>query len=139
EVAASLPGANLPWLARLRDEAIGRFADEGWPTTRRENWRHTSLAFMEQQALAVSEAVAPEAIVADLRARYGAAQSPGKAHAFDQAALRGQARSHRRGLDAGMGDEGLLRGQARSHGANPATEAASTTAAVGAGLPANDV
>ena len=118
DVAADLPGADLPWLVRLREEAIDRFADEGWPTTRRENWRHTSLAFMGQQALAVTEAVAPEAIVADLRARCGAAQSPGKAHAFDQAALRGQA---------------------RSHGANPAAEAASTTAAVGAGLPANDV
>ena len=71
--AAALPGADLPWLARLREDAIDRFADEGWPTTRRENWRHTSLAFMGQQALAVSEAVAPGAIVAELRARYGVA------------------------------------------------------------------
>ena len=35
--AAGLPGASLPWLVRLREEAIDRFADEGWPTTRREN------------------------------------------------------------------------------------------------------
>jgi Fe-S cluster assembly protein SufD len=70
DVAAGLPGANLPWLARLRDEAIDRFADEGWPTTRRENWRHTSLAFMAQQALAVQTAVKPETIVTGLRARY---------------------------------------------------------------------
>lgn len=80
--AARLPGADLPWLIRLREDAIDRFADEGWPTTRRENWRHTSLAFMGQQALAVREAVAPEAVVADLRARYraalGTAQDPAR-------------------------------------------------------------
>ena len=67
-------GADLPWLVRLREDAIDRFfADEGWPTTRRENWRHTSLAFMAQRRMAVREAVAPEAVVADLRARYQAA------------------------------------------------------------------
>ncbi|MGQ5487519.1 Fe-S cluster assembly protein SufD [Thauera sp. ZXT1-4] len=74
DTAADLPGADLPWLARLRKDAIDRFADEGWPTTRRENWRHTSLAFMAQQALAVREAVAPEAVVAAMRARYQAAR-----------------------------------------------------------------
>ncbi len=73
EIAAGLAGAKLPWLARVRDEAIGRFADEGWPTTRRENWRHTSLAFMEQQALSVRETVQPERILAALRARFDAA------------------------------------------------------------------
>ncbi|WP_454456099.1 Fe-S cluster assembly protein SufD [Thauera phenylacetica] len=82
DTAADLPGADLPWLVRLREDAIDRFADEGWPTTRRENWRHTSLAFMAQQALAVREAVAPEAVVADLRARYraalGTAQDPAR-------------------------------------------------------------
>ena len=120
DAAADLPGASLPWLVRLREEAIDRFADEGWPTTRRENWRHTSLAFMGQQALAVSEAVAPGAIVAELRARYGVAQSPETTQADDRAPVRGQARSHEAGSALGGG--------ARSHGAE---------AAVGAGLPAN--
>jgi Fe-S cluster assembly protein SufD len=73
EIAGALPGANLPWLARLRDAAIDRFAAEGWPTTRRENWRHTSLAFMAQQALSVRETVQPEHILAALRARFDAA------------------------------------------------------------------
>ncbi len=81
DTAADLPGADLPWLVRLREDAIDRFADEGWPTTRRENWRHTSLAFMAQHALAVREAVAPEAVVAVLRARYQAAQSEAQAPA----------------------------------------------------------
>ena len=68
--AAGLPGASLPWLVRLREEAIDRFADEGWPTTRRENWRHTSLAFMGQQALAAEAGDKPETVLARLRERY---------------------------------------------------------------------
>ena len=79
--AAGLPGASLPWLVRLREEAIDRFADEGWPTTRRENWRHTSLAFMEQQALAAGAVDKPETVLARLRERY-------------RTAVRGQAGSH---------------------------------------------
>lgn len=70
EIAAALPGAGQPWLARLRGEAMRRFADEGWPTTRHENWRHTSLAFMEQQALSVRDAAQPAQILAALRARH---------------------------------------------------------------------
>lgn len=45
--APALPGAGLPWLARIRGEAIERFEVEGWPTTRREEWRHTSLAVLD--------------------------------------------------------------------------------------------
>lgn len=45
---AQLPGASLPWLAALRKRAIERYAAEGWPTTRQEDWRHTSLALLEQ-------------------------------------------------------------------------------------------
>ena len=91
--AASLPGAELPWLARLRETAIDRFADEGWPTMRKENWRHTSLAFMGQQALSVRSPVKPEEVLAELRARY-------------RKAVRGQARSH-----------SITERQAPSHGA----------------------
>jgi hypothetical protein len=54
EIAAGLAGAKLPWLARVRDEAIGRFADEGWPTTRRDR-RPTTLASWKQLALSVHE------------------------------------------------------------------------------------
>lgn len=54
--AAQLPGAQLPWLTGLRQRAIERFADEGWPTRRRENWAHTSLAFMEGQTFDAPDA-----------------------------------------------------------------------------------
>jgi Fe-S cluster assembly protein SufD len=49
--AASLPGAGLPWLAAVRQRAIDRFAAEGWPTNRLDNWRHTSLAFLADESL----------------------------------------------------------------------------------------
>lgn len=47
---ASLPGASTPWLAQARQHALDRFMTEGWPTTKHKDWRHTSLAFMQQQA-----------------------------------------------------------------------------------------
>jgi len=45
----SLPGARAPWLAKARQRSLDRFMAEGWPTTRNKDWRHTSLAFLQQQ------------------------------------------------------------------------------------------
>ena len=61
EVAASLPGSGVPWLARLRAQAIERFADEGWPSNRLERWRHTSLVFMNNERFTLSAQAADEA------------------------------------------------------------------------------
>lgn len=66
--APALPGATLPWLAALRQRALERFGDEGWPTTRQENWRHTSLAFLDQHQLAGAAVPAAYPAVAQLRA-----------------------------------------------------------------------
>lgn len=38
------------WRQALRTRALERFMAEGWPTSRLENWRHTSLAVLDQQA-----------------------------------------------------------------------------------------
>ena len=46
---SGLPGARAPWLASARQRALDRFMAEGWPTTRHKDWRHTSLAFLQQQ------------------------------------------------------------------------------------------
>lgn len=58
-----LPGANLPWLARLRDAAIARFQSQGFPTTKSEPWKFTNLARLTAQTFHVSDerpiAVAP--------------------------------------------------------------------------------
>lgn len=43
-----LPGATLPWLSAMRKRAIDRYAAEGWPSPKKEDWRHTSLALLEQ-------------------------------------------------------------------------------------------
>ena len=59
EILPSLPGACLPWLDDLRERAIRRFADIGWPSSRLENWRHTSLLFMEHEDFAPTGAAGP--------------------------------------------------------------------------------
>ena len=68
--AASLSGAGLPWLAAIRQRAIERFADEGWPTQRMDHWRHTSLAFLGQASFdeaSGGDSAAAQAAVAKLR------------------------------------------------------------------------
>ena len=44
EIRERLPGAALPWLARLRGSAIEHFASCGLPTPRVEEWKYTNLA-----------------------------------------------------------------------------------------------
>jgi Fe-S cluster assembly protein SufD len=47
--AVTLPGARAPWLSACRQRAIDRFAQQGWPHSKQENWHHTSLALLVQQ------------------------------------------------------------------------------------------
>ena len=44
-----LPGAELPWLASLRDAAIARFHGQGFPTTKLEAWKFTNLSRLTAQ------------------------------------------------------------------------------------------
>jgi len=44
----ALPGQDLPWLARLREDALKRFADGGLPTPKQESWKYTSLRPLEK-------------------------------------------------------------------------------------------
>ena len=44
EVRERLPGTALPWLTRLRSNAIDHFADCGFPTPRVEEWKYTPLS-----------------------------------------------------------------------------------------------
>lgn len=70
--ADGLPGAHLPWLATTRRRALERFAAEGWPTTRLDGWRHTSLAPLEQTRFTSPAATAPAgAAAAVARLRQG--------------------------------------------------------------------
>lgn len=69
--APGLVGAGVPWLDALRERAIDRFCTEGWPTSRREGWRHTSLALLQQQNFAAAgtgyDAETLKQLIADLR------------------------------------------------------------------------
>ena len=47
EYAQTLADAPA-WLTSRRQQALERFAAEGWPTTKLEDWHHTSLGFLDQ-------------------------------------------------------------------------------------------
>ncbi|OFW02586.1 MAG: Fe-S cluster assembly protein SufD [Acidobacteria bacterium RIFCSPLOWO2_02_FULL_68_18] len=51
---AGRPRGEGEALARTRDEALGRFLDRGFPTTRQEEWRFTSVAPIAEQAFALA-------------------------------------------------------------------------------------
>jgi Fe-S cluster assembly protein SufD len=44
------------WLKRLREQAIGRFVEMGFPTTRQEEWRFTSVKRLAEHAFALPHA-----------------------------------------------------------------------------------
>ena len=44
ESQASVRALAPGWLTALREHAVQRFVSEGWPTSKQEGWRHTSLA-----------------------------------------------------------------------------------------------
>ncbi|HET9369024.1 MAG TPA: Fe-S cluster assembly protein SufD [Vicinamibacterales bacterium] len=44
EAFRSQPASGAGTLRELRSDAFARFLDRGWPTTRDEEWRHTSIA-----------------------------------------------------------------------------------------------
>jgi Fe-S cluster assembly protein SufD len=43
-------GQKLPWLRQLREDAFARFCETGFPTTRDEDWRFTSVAAIARTA-----------------------------------------------------------------------------------------
>jgi len=58
-VAAGLPGAKLPWLARLRRDALDRFVVSGLPTTRDEEWKYTNVAALARRPYTLTRTGAP--------------------------------------------------------------------------------
>ncbi len=52
-VAPLLPGTLVPWLERARQAGLERFADRGFPTTRDEDWKYTSVAPIERRGFVV--------------------------------------------------------------------------------------
>ena len=59
ERSAYFAGANLPWLKNARVRAIEQFAELGFPTTKHENWKYTSLVSLNGRGLQPSVAGEP--------------------------------------------------------------------------------
>ncbi len=57
--AGRLAGAELPWMSKLRGQAMDRFAARGFPTRRDEDWKNTAVASIGSQALQTALPVAP--------------------------------------------------------------------------------
>jgi Fe-S cluster assembly protein SufD len=45
----ALPGHGLAWLERTREASLARFAEQGLPTTRQEDWKYTALGPVERR------------------------------------------------------------------------------------------
>ena len=50
EAHASLPGAGVDWVERVRREALDRFCARGFPTPRDEDWKYTNVRPIERRA-----------------------------------------------------------------------------------------
>lgn len=50
---AQLPGGSVPWLQKLRDEALTSFSSNGFPGPRDEEWKYTSLKPIHKHAFSL--------------------------------------------------------------------------------------
>ncbi|MDD5580788.1 MAG: Fe-S cluster assembly protein SufD [Methylobacter sp.] len=48
-IAPALPGQTVPWLKRLRLEALEKFSAHGFPSLREEEWRYTNVSAIEKK------------------------------------------------------------------------------------------
>lgn len=55
DLAPSLPGADLAWLQQFRAEALTAFEGHGFPNSRDEEWRYTSLAMLNKTLFVPSD------------------------------------------------------------------------------------
>jgi Fe-S cluster assembly protein SufD len=53
-IAPILPGQALPWLQRLRTEALEKFSAQGFPSLREEEWRYTNVSAIEKKLFSPS-------------------------------------------------------------------------------------
>jgi Fe-S cluster assembly protein SufD len=68
-VAGALPGAQAPWVGRIRAAALDRFAQNGFPTKRDEEWKYTSVAAFEKHAFVAMPDIRRDASAAALANR----------------------------------------------------------------------
>jgi Fe-S cluster assembly protein SufD len=63
---ARRPRGEAPALAARRDEALSRFLETGFPTTRQEEWRFTSVAPIAERPFAMAEPLVGDVCPVDL-------------------------------------------------------------------------
>ncbi len=57
QARTSLPGKDLNWLTKLRDQAYESFATQGFPHRKVENWKYTNVNNLGQQAFTPAIAI----------------------------------------------------------------------------------
>lgn len=63
-ICRDLPGQHLDWLREARAEAIGRFAQQGFPTLRDEDWKYTNVVSIENGRFNVLPSPGSESLAA---------------------------------------------------------------------------
>ncbi|MGR8941379.1 MAG: Fe-S cluster assembly protein SufD [Gammaproteobacteria bacterium] len=58
-IEPQLPGRDLPWLTKLRREALAQFSANGFPSPREEEWRYTNVSAIEKKLFSPALAPAP--------------------------------------------------------------------------------
>lgn len=66
EAEDRLPGASVDWVARRRQAGMNRFAEQGLPAPRDEEWKYTSLKPIEKRAFALPEPDAHQVALGDI-------------------------------------------------------------------------
>ncbi|HEY8158564.1 MAG TPA: Fe-S cluster assembly protein SufD [Methylobacter sp.] len=56
-IAPALPGQNLPWLQELRNDALKKFSEQGFPSPREEEWRYTNVSGIEKKLFSPSKSL----------------------------------------------------------------------------------
>lgn len=66
-VQDALPGSRNDWVNQLRESALARFQESGFPTTRMEDWKYTDVRTVRKQAFRIP-GEAPSVSYADIEA-----------------------------------------------------------------------
>ena len=99
-LAQAAPGREPSWLRERRQAAIARFAAVGFPTTRQEDWKYTSVAPIARQPFHVA-AAAPEVVLPAALAPFSFGQPSWSELVFVDGRY-APALSHLAGLPAGV-------------------------------------
>jgi Fe-S cluster assembly protein SufD len=70
-------GDDPPWLRSLRQDALARFSELGFPSTRREEWKYTNVSPIAKSSFLPAAGRAPTALAPDVIERHVLEALPG--------------------------------------------------------------